>query len=185
VCGVWCVWCVVCGVWCVCVCVCVHVCGESNIDPLSESAQCCHSSSCATERPAGEPKTCDVSDKIAHYIDRGFDSDSQALEIRFLGEQAAGMAILPFSIGYILGSSRSMAAVVLLEALMHAGLSADNFEEVGPANKKFSQCLATLRRIRVTYAPVSDTTDLVIRTAGGRLCFHDASLWAGFWAQSV
>jgi len=118
-------------------------------------------------------------------MDRGFDTDSQALEIRFLGEQAAGMSIMPFSIGYILGSCRSMAAVVLLEALMHAGLSAEHFEEVGPANKKFRQCLAMFRRIRITYTPVSNTTDLVIRTAGGRAHFHHASLWACFLAQSV
>ena len=112
-----------------------------------------------------EPKTCDVTDKVAHYMDRGFDTDSQALEIRFLGDQLAGRTIEAFSIGHILGSSRSMAAVVLLEALMSAGLTAANLEEVGPGGKKFAECLSTLRRVRVTYTPTANTTDLVIRTA--------------------
>jgi hypothetical protein len=113
----------------------------------------------------GEPKTCDVSDKIAHYLDRGFDTDAQALEIRFMPDQTPGLTIAPFSIGYILGSSRSMAAVLLLEALMSVGLTADNFQEVGPAGKTLQQCLATMRRVRITYIPAADTTDLVIRTA--------------------
>ena len=62
-----------------------------------------------------------------------------------------------------------MAAVVLMESMMSAGLTAEQLNEVGPAGKTFAQCLATMRRIRVTYVPTNDTTDLVIRTAGASL----------------
>ena len=106
-----------------------------------------------------------MSEKIAHYLDRGFETDSQALEIRFIGDIPPGHTIEVFSVAYILGSSRSMAAVALLEALMSAGVTAEQMKEVGPAGKTFAECLATFRRIRITYVPTRDTADLVIRTA--------------------
>ena len=80
---------------------------------------------------------------------------------------APGMQIEPFSIGYVLGSTRAMAAVALLEALVVGAtkITPEALQAKSAAGLPFAEVLATLRWVRVTYRPATDTTDLVIRTA--------------------
>ena len=120
----------------------------------------------------GEPKTCDVCEKIAHYMDRGFNSETEALDIRFLPGLAPGMPIEPFSIGYILGSTRAMAAVALLEALVVGAtqITPEALQAKSAAGLPFAEVLSTLRWVRVTYRPTTDSTDLAIRTAPHPQC---------------
>ena len=103
----------------------------------------------------GSPKTCDVVTLAQHFLHDGWQSAKEPVDVRFT--EPAGSGISPFSVGYVLGFSRSMAALCILETCVRIPLS---IEEMAQVSKE----LLSLRAISATYTPLADLGTAVIRT---------------------
>jgi len=61
----------------------------------------------------GPPKTCDVATLVTHYMQSAFQSSMEPLSVRFMSPP--GSLVDNFSVGFIMGFSRALAALILLE----------------------------------------------------------------------
>ena len=103
----------------------------------------------------GSPKTCDVVSLAQHFLHDGWQSEKEPLDVRFISP--AGSAISSFSVGYVLGFSRSMAALCILETCVRLPLSNEDALQV-------SKELLSLRAICATYGGPADLGSTVMRT---------------------
>lgn len=96
----------------------------------------------------GPAKTCDVADKIGHYLSDGFQSDKEPLDLRFIMPTTkAGTALEPFATKFVLGASRALAAIIIGEAVVSTGV---NISDLSPTEKS---ALATMCFVACTYSP--------------------------------
>ena len=87
----------------------------------------------------GEAKTCDVTDKIGHFLSDGFSSDLDPVVLRFLApNQAPGSAMANFSVNFQQGASRCLAAHLLAEVGMTHSYTANTLTA---AEKKLMKSL--------------------------------------------
>ena len=61
----------------------------------------------------GPPKPCDVATLVTHYMQSAFQSSMEPLSVRFMSPP--GSLVDNFSVGFIMGFSRALAALILLE----------------------------------------------------------------------
>ena len=96
----------------------------------------------------GPPKTCDIAALAVHFLQDTWESHKEPLDCRF--EQSPGDYIATFGAGYVLGFSRALAGLVLVEAAISLRLEATEVSLV-------SQELASLQLVWCTYDPPQDT----------------------------
>jgi hypothetical protein len=71
----------------------------------------------------GNQKTCDVMDKIGHYLRDGFQSHLEPITLRFfMPTMPAGMVLEYFNINFTRGAQRSLAATLIVVIAMTEGM---------------------------------------------------------------
>ena len=114
----------------------------------------------------GPAKTCDVADKIGHYLVDGFRSEREPLDLRFiLPTVEAGTSLEPFGVKFVLGAARALAAIVIAETIVSMGV------EIADFSNEERIVLATMCYISCTYDPVTDggVSELVTRSVMAKM----------------
>jgi len=91
-----------------------------------------------------------------HYLTTGCDSQSEPLTVRFPGTNP-GTLVADFSVGYVLGFSRALAALCIIECMVHLQWTAEEMVEV-------SKLLSTLQYMYCNYTPEQNALTLVEKT---------------------
>lgn len=114
---------------------------------------------------AGPTKTVDILDKLEHFLQDGFNSDREPLDLRFLLPSVPGGTQLePFSVKFVLGASRALAALIIAEIVVSMGVSPADFEEDDRL------ILEWLCYITCTYEPCSKgVSELVARAVKSKM----------------
>jgi hypothetical protein len=96
----------------------------------------------------GAPKTCDVETLAKHFLKDTFESAKEPLTVRFNGPPNS--LIEPFSVGYVLGFSRALAALLILEIMCRMSWSVEELQEMSPV-------IRSLQYVWCVYDPAMDT----------------------------
>ncbi len=116
----------------------------------------CHFTKCHIEcqchvcNQRGAPKTCDIAALAVHFLQDGWESHKEPLDCRF--DHAPGQPIECFSVGYVLGFSRALAGISLVDAALSLHLDANQVSQV-------SREFASLQLVWCTYDPATDVED--------------------------
>ena len=99
---------------------------------------------------AGPPKTVDVATLVTHYMQSTCQSQMEPLSVRFT--TAAGSLVESFSVGFVMGFSRALAALLLLEIC--TVLEASEVSEM-------SKVIDSLRFLWCTWDPSANVIDTI------------------------
>ena len=104
----------------------------------------------------GRPKTCDITDKIGHYLKDGFQHEVEPVVVRFFcPDAAAGSRIGDFGVNFIKGASKNAAALLVAEMAMISGVSKEQWDD------KSRHCLESLVLITARYTGEASISELV------------------------
>ena len=104
----------------------------------------------------GRPKTCDITDKIRHYLATGFQHEQEPVVVQFFCPPVpAGAFIGPFCVNFIKGASRIAAALLVAEMAMVSGVSKEQWDD------RSLLCLESLVFITARYTGEATISDLV------------------------
>ena len=104
----------------------------------------------------GRPKTCDIIDKVGHYLMTGFQHEQEPVSVRFFCPAALpGSVITDFSVNFIKGASKNAAALLVAEMAMISGTPMEHWD------RRSLACLESLVFITARYGGESTITELV------------------------
>ena len=95
----------------------------------------------------------------------GFQSDKEPLDLRFLLPTVpAGSLLEPFSVKFVLGAARSLAALIVAEIVVSMGVSPGDFDA------EDQHVLESLSFVTCTYTPCTQgLTELVSRSVNAKM----------------
>ena len=104
----------------------------------------------------GRPKTCDIIEKIGHYLASGFQHEIEPVVVRFFCPGVpAGASIGYFSVNFIKGASKTAAALLVAEMAMISGVCKEQWDG------RSLLCLESLVLITTRYTGETTISDLV------------------------
>jgi len=105
---------------------------------------------------SGPPKTCDVAALATHYLTTGCETHMEPLTVRF-PDAEPGTLIADWSTAYVLGFSRALAAICIVETMVSLTWSLEEAADV-------SKVADTVRYLYCNYMPEQDAKAIVEKT---------------------